>query len=179
MKTPAMILIFVAALVLIAAAGTIAWLKSTPLPIVNNMIPGEVTVEVEETFDGVEKTDVSIVNTGNIKAFIRVALVIYMTDENGNIVGRQITREDLDITWPEDFEQNWFLGADGFFYCRECIEPLENTPVLIERCVLPVGEYEYTPVLHIIAEGIQSAPETAVTEAWPAVIVQNGSLAPA
>ena len=66
-----------------AVSGSLAWLISTPEPVVNEFTPGEVTIQVDETFDDehTTKQNVSIKNTGNVPAYIRVALVPAWVDD--------------------------------------------------------------------------------------------------
>ena len=81
MRNRAILVIAVAALVCaLGAAGAVAFLIDKTNPVKNTFVPSKVTCEVKETFDGTTKTNVQIKNTGDIPAYIRVALVTYFAD---------------------------------------------------------------------------------------------------
>ena len=170
------IFIAAAAIVLAAAGGTIAWLTDGGDTLVNRFVPGAVSIKVNEDFDGTVKNNVSVENTGNVPAFIRVALVPYWVDSAGSVVGSPASLDDFEIVRSTDFDANWFIGSDGFYYCRASVAPGESTPVLIERCSVRSGNYEHDLVLHILASGIQTTPSDAVESAWSAVQIVNGRL---
>lgn len=178
---PFLIAFCVCILACAAVSGSLAWLISAPGPVVNEFIPGEVTIQVDETFDGSTKSDVSIENIGNVPAYIRVALVPAWVDDKGNIAAKPASLKlDCDITWGEDgngYEADWFIGSDGFYYCKTVIEPDGSTPILIKSCTVNGGEHEYDFELQVIASAVQSLPTSTVETVWPVVVDTDGTLA--
>ena len=175
---PFLIAFCVCILACAAVSGSLAWLISTPGPVVNEFTPGEVTIQVDETFNGTTKQNVRIKNTGNVPAYIRVALVPAWVDDEGNIAAKPAYLDDCNITLGDDFNQFWFKGTDGFYYCKTFIKPDEYTPILIKSCTVKDGEHEYDFELQIIASAVQSLPTSTVGTVWPAVVVvTNGKLA--
>ena len=183
---PFLIAFCVCILACAAVSGSLAWLTSTPGPVVNEFIPGEVTIQVDETFDDehTTKQNVSIKNTGNVPAYIRVALVPAWVDDEGNIAAKPASLEQLDndcnIAWGEDgngYEADWFIGADGFYYCKTFINPGKSTPILIKSCTVKDGEHEYDFELQVIASAVQSLPTSTVETVWPVVVDPDGRLA--
>lgn len=179
---PFLIAFCVCILACAAVSGSLAWLISTPEPVVNEFIPGEVTIEVVETFDDehTTKSDVSIENTGNVPAYIRVALVPAWVDDEGNIAAKPASLDDCTITWGKDgngYEADWFIGSDGFYYCKTFINPYESTPILIKSCTVKGEEHEYDFELQVIASAVQSLPTSTVGEVWPVVVGTDGTLA--
>ena len=178
---PFLIAFCVCILACAAISGSLAWLISAPGPVVNEFIPGEVTIQVDETFDGSTKSDVSIENTGNVPAYIRVALVPAWVDDEGNIAAKPASLKlDCDITWGKvgnGYEDDWFIGSDGFYYCKTVIEPGKSTPILIKSCTVKDGEHEYDFELQVIASAVQSLPTSTVGEVWPVVVGTDGTLA--
>ncbi|MCI6986568.1 MAG: hypothetical protein MR906_00975, partial [Clostridium sp.] len=161
-----------------AVSGSLAWLISAPEPVVNEFTPGVVTIEVDEKFDSTTKSDVSIKNTGTVPAYIRVALVPAWVDDEGNIAAKHASLKlDCDITWGDNFNQFWFEGTDGFYYCKTVIEPGESTPILIKSCTVKGEEHEYDFELQVIASAVQSLPTTTVEAVWPVVVDTDGTLA--
>ena len=175
---PFLIAFCVCILACAAVSGRLAWLISAPEPVVNEFTPGVVTIEVDEKFDSTTKSDVSIKNTGNVPAYIRVALVPAWVDDEGNIAAKPASLKlDCDITWGDDFNQFWFEGTDGFYYCKTFIKPDEYTPILIKSCTVKDGEHKYDFELQIIASAVQSLPTTTVEAVWPVVVDTDGTLA--
>ena len=183
---PFLIAFCVCILACAAISGSLAWLISTPEQVVNSFTPGVVTIEVDETFDDehTTKQNVSIKNTGNVPAYIRVALVPAWVDDEGNIAAKPASLEQLDndcnIAWGEDgngYEADWFIGADGFYYCKTFINPGKSTPILIKSCTVKDGEHEYDFELQVIASAVQSLPTSTVEKVWPVVVGTDGTLA--
>ena len=182
---PFLIAFCVCILACAAVSGSLAWLTSTPGPVVNEFIPGEVTIQVDETFDDehTTKQNVSIKNTGNVPAYIRVALVPAWVDDEGNIAAKPASLElndDCNIAWGKDgsgYEADWFIGSDGFYYCKTVIEPGASTPILIKSCTVKGEEHEYDFERQVIASAVQSIPTSTVETVWPEVVCTDGTLA--
>ena len=177
---PFLIAFCVCILACAAVSGSLAWLISTPEPVVNTFTPGAVTIQVDETFNGTTKSDVRIKNTGNVPAYIRVALVPAWVDDEGNIAAKPASLNDCTITWGEDgngYEADWFIGSDGFYYCKTVIEPDESTPILIKSCTVKGEGHEYDFELQVIASAVQSLPTSTVEKVWPVVVSTDGTLA--
>ena len=182
---PFLIAFCVCILACAAISGSLAWLISAPGPVVNEFIPGEVTIQVDETFDDehTTKQNVSIKNTGNVPAYIRVALVPAWVDDEGNIAAKPASlklNDDCNIAWGKvgnGYEDDWFIGDDGFYYCKTVIEPDGSTPILIKSCTVKGEEHEYDFELQIIASAVQSLPTSTVEEVWPVVVDTDGTLA--
>ena len=66
----------------------------------NEFVPANVSCEVVEAFDGVQKTSVQVQNTGNIDAFLRVRFVSYWVDADGNIVAKPSSMPEREKTTP-------------------------------------------------------------------------------
>lgn len=181
---PFLIAFCVCILACAAISGSLAWLTSTPEQVVNSFTPGVVTIQVDEKFDGSTKSNVRIKNTGNVPAYIRVALIPAWVDDEGNIAAKPASlklNDDCNIAWGKvgnGYEDDWFIGSDGFYYCKTVIEPDGSTPILIKSCTVKDGEHKYDFELQIIASAVQSLPTSTVGEVWPPVEVgPDGTLA--
>ena len=95
-RRPLLLLVSLVLILALAVGGTVAWLNSSSGPVTNTMIPGKVPITINETFDGATKSGVTVTNTGNIDAYIRVAIVANAVDAEGNIVNGHATK-DLDM----------------------------------------------------------------------------------
>lgn len=167
MKTKKKPVALVALLVLLCCtvAGTLAYLVTSTAPVVNTFTPAEVTTKVEETFDGTTKSNVKIQNTGNIDAYIRAAVIVNWADANGNVSATPVNATDYTIIYNED---DWKQIGD-YWYCKTTTAPEASTKPLIISCAktpsaaVPDG---YDLQVTILADGIQSVPQTAIQEAW-------------
>ena len=171
MRNRAILVIAVAALVCaLGAAGAVAFLIDTTKEVKNTFDPSKVTCEVKELgwTDGASvKENVSVTNTSNIPAYIRVALVANYADADGNL---SPVNPAYTLIWNEN---DWYLAADGYYYCKNAVAPGEDTPVLIRSCSAAGVPAGYHFELQVIASAIQSAPFDAVSEAWGAANVSG------
>ena len=147
------------ALVLIlvcTVGGTVAYLVTHTDPVVNTFTPGEVSCQVEEKFEGNNvKTEAVVKNTGNVPAYIRVAVVANTIDGEGNITGMKT----LPGNWLNT--ENWAEGDDGFYYYKGVVQPNAVTNDLLNADIDLTGIQ-----VTILASAIQSMPDDAVNEAW-------------
>lgn len=158
----------------IGVGTTMAFLSTETEAVVNKFIPGIVTTAVVETFDNNIKENVMIENTGNITAYIRVALLINWVDPVGSISGQAPeSGEDYSIIFPDG--SDWFV-QDGFYYFIDPVDPGAMTSVLISSIEPSVTKEGYTLLVEILGSGIQSMPSEAVEEVWPVTVDITGKL---
>ena len=157
-------------LVLLLAVGTgtvLSYIMDEATPVENILKAGEVKCEVQETFDGNVKTDVSVKNIGNTEAYIRAAIILNWVSETDTteILARQPkVGVDCEIIYGEE---SWFQGDDGYWYHSLPVLPEESTAVLIEKATLTSEAPEgYTLSLEIVASAIQSTPANVVKTEW-------------
>lgn len=166
-----------ALMICLIISGTTAYLIATDTPITNIFNPSEVTSTVNETFDGDAKSNVTIKNTGDIEAYIRAAVVVTWKDaENGNIYGQKpAAGTDYSITFNTN---DWFLGTDGFWYCKAPVAAGGSTPVLISSCAPVDGKTPagYGLNAEILGSAIQSVPAKVVQDNWGVTVGSDGSL---
>lgn len=162
-------------LVTLIVGGTVAYLVTQVTPITNTFTPSQVTCAVTEDFDGTVKSNVNVTNTGDTDAYIRVKLVTYRVNDNGDHIGGM-----ADIP---NFQRgtNWVKHSDGYYYYTQPVKPNEKpATALIDRIEL-TGSYDDADggkqVIEVMAEAIQSRPTEAVGESW-GVIISEGSVIP-
>mgnify|MGYP005766944709 CR=1 FL=1 len=167
--------IIAAAVVVVLAVPTLAFLLSRTEPVVNSFLPSKVTCEINETFENGVKTDVSVKNTGNTTAYIRASIVVSWVDESGNISAVPPI-ENTDYSMALNLENGWVQGSDGYYYYTKAVEPDKNTGVLITECKQLKERLGYKLSVNCIASALQSSPASAVGEAWSATVDSEGSL---
>lgn len=145
---------------------TIAYLYRTTNDVKNVFIPGKVDCEVTESFDknsGV-KSSITVKNTGNIDAWLRVRLVSYWVDANGDImpVASEMPRVSIANGW-HDHENNTYIYTTPVAPDGVTENLLGSNITLTTKTVDGVTCYQ---VVEVFADAIQSKPADAVTEAW-------------
>lgn len=159
-------------LLALAIGGTLAWLSTKDAPIQNKFLPTKVTCEVMETFNGSTgvKSNVNVKNTGTIDAFIRVKLVTYRTNDQGQHIGGTASLPNFTLG------KGWVKYGDYYYYTLPVAPKEKPEADLISSITLE----SYTDVdgghqaIDVMAEAIQSEPARAVGQAW-GVSISPGS----
>lgn len=159
------------ALLLIGTSLTMAYLNDRTDTARNNLQFAHVSCQVEETFSNGTKSNVSIKNTSDTDAYIRVILAAVWLNADGDITAPAVATPVFTAT-------NWFV-QDGIYYYELPLAPDESTTDLIGSFPMPTPMPTQTGLtyeLQIIASAIQATPE-AVSDAW-GVSVSSGLFAP-
>ena len=168
------IVLAIAVVLLLSATvtGTLMYLVSKTTAVTNTFEPATVTCEVQENFDGTVKKDVTVKNTSNIDAYLRVKLVTYRVNADGERIGG--TAAIPSFTPGE----GWF-EKDGFYYYNKPVAP-NKTPAanLIGNDGITLVKYTDADggrqVIEVIAEAIQSVPTSVVADNWNVTVDANG-----
>ena len=162
-------------------AGTLAYLVTNTDPVTNTFTPAEVKTEVTESFvedkGELVKSNVQIKNNGNIDAYIRAAVIINWADANGNVYGGGTPVEGTDYTAP--VLQNGWIKVGDYYYYTSAVPAGSSTGTLfapIEQ-LKTCKDTNYGLQITILADGIQSVPDTVVKDVWKVVEVKGGQLA--
>jgi hypothetical protein len=160
--------------------------------ITNSFVPAKIDCKVLETEeiidDVVTKTSVTAQNTGNFEAYIRVRVVTYWEDSKGNYVARSSPTNEFDGDWKYNDAAWIYDDTNQTFYHKAPVGENEFTAELLgsgfdgitlqPESVEQEGNvtFTYYPVVEFIVEGIQGAPDTAVTESWGVTLDSNGNI---
>ena len=164
-KKSVMLILALALVVSMTIGGTIAYLTTQTDGVTNTFNPSKVTCEVTENFNGStgEKSNVNVKNTGDIAAFIRVKLVTYRTNDQGQHIGG--TAEIPAFTLGDD----WVL-YNGYYYYTKPVAPGDTPEKNLTNSMTLTGSYGDADggkqAIDVMAEAIQSVPEAAVKAAW-------------
>lgn len=149
-------LAFLLALIVLGTAlvgGAVAFITASTKPVVNKFIPAVVTCQIVESVSEEQKSSVQIRNTGDIDAYIRVAVVGNTLDEDGNVTG------ELDVS-PYLAGTGWEKSGDYYYYTSP-VAPDGLTGELLTAAIPLGGANRVT----ILAEAIQ-ADGNATVAAW-------------
>ena len=158
--------------VVFAVSGTLAYLFTSTDPVTNTFTVPENGIEIiEPKWDGKVKSNVTVKNTGDVKSFIRVKIVVNW--QNGtNVIPADTTDYEWKINTTGDENGKWVLN-NGFYYYNKPVEAKAETGVLIENAVqkveAPAGytaEDGYKLHIEVLAQSVQAEPIDAVTSAW-------------
>ena len=146
--------------------GTVAWLSTKSAPITNTFLPSHVSCSVTEEFNGTTKSNVNVINTGDIDAYIRVKLVTYRVNDKEQHIGGTAEIPDFKPG------AGWVKNGDYYYYTKPVAPDEQPETSLIDSITL-TGSYDDADdadggkqVIEVMAEAIQSTPAKAVTEAW-------------
>ena len=149
----------------------------------NDLEPARVSCAVYEKADGVQytqgehkvstKSSIQVQNTGNIDAYLRVRLVSYWVNENGEIgpVSSQAPTVQL--------ASGWIAGSDNTFYFQTPVKSTGYTGEMLAGDITlgtkTVGKTTYYQVVEVFADAIQSEPSDAAASSWK-VTISNGKI---
>lgn len=145
--------------------GTVAWLSTKSAPITNTFLPSKVACQVQEEFNSTTgvKTNVNVENTGDIDAYIRVKLVTYRTNDQGQHIGGTASLPTFTLG------ANW-VSYDGYYYYTLPVAPGERPETNLTDSMMLIDSYTDADggkqAIDVMAEAIQSVPEDAVKAAW-------------
>lgn len=167
------LLLSVILVVTIVVGGTVAYLVTQDKPITNTFTPSHVNCEVMEDFNGTVKSNVNVTNIGDTDAYIRVKLVTYRVNQDGQHIGGTATIPEFDPG------TNWFEYG-GYYYYTLPVKPNEQpTSNLISSITLKDSYPDADggkQAIDVMAEAIQSAPAEAIGKSW-GVTISEGSVA--
>lgn len=159
-------------IVTMAVGGTVAYLATHSGLIQNSFKPSFVDCEVKESFNGTTKSEVNVQNTGDTEAYIRVKLVTYRVNDDGQHIGGIATIPDFTPG------ENWKEFGGYYYYTLPVAPNAEPAADLIDSIAL-TGSYDDADggkqVIEVMAEAIQSGPADAVGKSW-CVSISKGSV---
>ena len=150
--------------VTLAISGTVAYLVTKSEPVENKFTPSHVACQVTEDFDGTTKSNVNVTNTGDTDAYIRVKLVSYRVNAQGQHIGGTVAVPSFTPG------ENWKLHTDGYYYYTLPVAPGEEPKADLIGSIDLTGSYDDadggSQVIEVMAEAIQSGPDYAVGQSW-------------
>lgn len=137
----------------IAGGATLAYLSAEKKTVTNTFTPGFADCTVG--------TDYKVTNTGNVKAYIRAAVVPNWEDTQNNIVYVSDSDPDNKVTINT---ADWTLSG-GYYYYKESITPGAATSAIVSSAT---NDSNYKLRIDIVAEAIQADGMNASSaeQAW-------------
>lgn len=160
--------------------GTVAWLSTKSAPITNTFLLSHVSCSVTEEFNGTTKSNVNVINTGDIDAYIRVKLVTYRVNDEGDHIGGTAPLPTFTLG------ANW-VSYHGYYYYTLPVAPGGSPETNLTESMTLTDSYTDADggkqVIEVMAEAIQANGVAdngtkAVVEAWgvdPETLSQGGA----
>ena len=167
------LIISLVALCAVAVGGTLAWLFDSSEKLENKFDIPDAKIDIEEKFDGSEKTDVGVTNIGETEVYVRVMLVETWRNSDDQVVAKP---EGAVVEYDFGSSGDWAEGPGGYYYYTKPLAVGATTPNLIDKATCTVPEGAALMDLEVVAQGIQSTPKDAVEEAWGVKVKADGSL---
>lgn len=151
--------------------------------------PEEIEVEVDDEVvdNGTRKQELEIRNTGLAPSYMRAILVGYWvvpgaTEAEDLIVGQwqqpaiNVSDSEADGVFEQaaDFEANWIVGSDGFYYYKHPVPSGEVTTDLFESYTL-TGTPPAVGSELVLTIAVQAVIESKITQTgWPVELDSDG-----
>ena len=155
-------------LVTTVVGGTLAYLVTNTEPVTSTFKPSFVDCEVTEDFNGSTKSNVNVTNIGDTDAYIRVKLVAYRVNDEGQHIGGEA---EIPAFTPG---AGWVKNGDYYYYTKPVAPGAQPAADLIDSITLS-GSYTDADggkqVIEVMAEAIQAKGVAddgtkAVVKAW-------------
>lgn len=165
------LLVSLVAILAMSVGSTLAWLAASGGELENKFAIHTPDIEIEETFDGLEKKNVKVTNNGELAMYVRVNLVFTWTDGAGNVIEKP---QDASLSIKYG---NWEQGSDGYWYYLKPLAVGQTTPNVLDSATVkkPAGA-DYGMTLEVLAQSIQAEPQSAVESAWDVTVGADGDL---
>ena len=150
---PFLLLVCIVLILCLTIGGTVAYLAANSRSVENQFTPGQVSCAVDE--NGM------IINTSNVKAYLRAAVIANWVDDDGNIVIKD-TSPSFTVC------SGWSLDVkNGIYYYENAVEAGVSVPF--------VSEYSVNACIEIAAEAIQAEGMGAESaqDAWAKAAQSN------
>lgn len=161
-KKRLIVVLIIAAMLLLASVGTaLAYMFKDTGDIPNEFIPGVVSCEISEEFENDVKSKITVENTGNIDAYIRVKLVTYWVNGCGDVVPK--APAEINFTPGSGWVKS---SSSNTYYYSVPVAPGAKVESLLGSSITLKEEDGYLQVVDVFAEAIQANPATAVSNSW-------------
>lgn len=172
-------LVPVALLAMLAlTCGTVfAYMFSKAPGVAVQFTPAQVSCTVEETFESNVKSNITVKNTSNIPAYLRVRLVTYWVVAEGEDAGKVAAKKSDYDALAVSLNDGWIAGSNNTYYYELPVAPDTTTQTSLFSGSIPLkAEDGFNQVVDVFAEAIQADPTKAVEDSWKVTIDADGKI---
>lgn len=152
-------LILVLSMVLLLAIGvgaTLAYFHLASGPVINTFQAGSAGAEIVEEVSGNTKNAIRVVNIGKSPVYVRLRLVSYYEDAQGNV----LPQDSPALSFTEG--DKWVALGSYYYYYNEPLAAGATTEDLLKTDLAMVEGQ----VIEVLADTVQATPAQAVIDAW-------------
>lgn len=167
----------------LAVGTTVALLKANTAPVTNTFKAATSETDIKVVDENDQKTSIKVENIGTATSYVRVKLVMNWVSDDDS---KTISATPVNISVDYD-KTNWF-EQDGIYYYKKPVAPVGEEPNNVTSNLLQANSPITEPTegkpdgchleVTVLAESIQAAPSTAVTDSWGVDVGSNGYLTP-
>ena len=139
----------------IFTGASFSFLKMNSGPVQNTFSKGTVGAEIAEVFTNNVKSSITVKNTGDSPAYVRVRLVSYWQNSDGTIAAQ--SSPTISITIASD----WKRLGEYYYYTKPVSGDSVTSNLLGDSIQLAENQ-----VIDVIAEVVQATPDEAVKNLW-------------
>lgn len=162
----------------LAVGTTVALLKANTAPVTNTFTAAKSDIKINENVENGKKSSIQVENMGTATSYVRVKLVMnWVSDDDSKTISA--TPVNISVNYDKT---NWFEQG-GIYYYKTPVAPVSAKPSNVTSNLLktPIEQPEGAPdgyhlEVTVLAESIQAAPSTAVTDSWRVGVDSNGYL---
>ncbi len=162
----------------LAVGTTVALLKANTAPVTNTFTAAKSDIKINENVENGKKSSIQVENIGTATSYVRVKLVMNWVSDDDS---KTISATPVNIT--VDYDNTKWFEQGGICYYKTPVAPkdAETGNVTSNLLKTPIEQPEGAPdgyhlEVTVLAESIQAAPSTAVTDSWRVDVDNNGYL---
>ena len=149
-KRALVLLVSLAVILSLTVGGTLAYLVVKTDVLTNIFNPTKVEVTIN---------DGTITNTGDIPAYVRVAIVATWQKDGAVYAQAPVAGSDYTLNL-----NGWVQGSDGFYYCQTAVANGSNESAPAVTVRNETNAEGYTLSIEVLVSAIQATPEAVA--AW-------------
>lgn len=162
----------------LAVGTTVALLKANTAPVTNTFTAAKSDIKINENVENGKKSSIQVENIGTATSYVRVKLVMNWVSDDDS---KTISATPVNIT--VDYDNTKWFEQGGIYYYKTPVAPkdAETGNVTSNLLKTPIEQPEGAPdgyhlEVTVLAESIQAAPSTAVTDSWRVDVDSYGHL---
>ena len=154
-RKPLVLVLSIVLLLAIGVGATIAYFHLASGPVINTFQTGSAGAEVNEVVSGNTKNEITVTNTGKSPVYVRIRLVSYYEDADGNVLPQ--ASPTLSFTKGS----KWVPLGNYYYYNAPLAAGATTEDLLGTDLAMSEGQ-----VIEVLADTVQATPAQAVKDAW-------------
>lgn len=154
-RKPLVLVLSIVLLLAIGVGATIAYFHLASGPVINTFQAGSAGAEVNEVVSGNTKNEITVTNTGKSPVYVRIRLVSYYEDADGNVLPQ--ASPTLSFTKGS----KWVPLGNYYYYNAPLAAGATTEDLLGTDLAMSEGQ-----VIEVLADTVQATPAQAVKDAW-------------